>query len=159
MQKPTAPTVVDVTASWPGGSRPAPPRSRGGPVDGQVRHHLAGVVGVVGDLAAVQVRGQRDEALGGEAVADVDDVVVEAPPLLDDDDAGAGAGLAEWRGSRGPGPLPLLGEGDVLAGVLFVLEGHATDRRTRLASGPAARRSQSPSIRPMISFWISVVPP
>ena len=49
------------------------PFSPGGAVDGQVRHHLAGVVGAVGDLAAVEVGGQRHKALGCKPVADVDD--------------------------------------------------------------------------------------
>ena len=55
---------------------------------------LAGLVGLGGGLAVVQVGRQRDEALGGEAVAHVLDVGHQPPPLLDHDHAGAGP-LAE----------------------------------------------------------------
>ena len=56
------------------------------------RHHrLARLVGLTGLhlLAVVEVGRQRDEAGRGEAVADVVDVVDEAPPLLDHDHARA----------------------------------------------------------------------
>ena len=39
-------------------------------------------------VPVVEVRGQRDEPGGGEAVTHVLDVVDEAPPLLDHDDPG-----------------------------------------------------------------------
>ena len=40
----------------------------------------------------IEIGRERDEAFGGEAVGDALDVVVEAPPLLDDDDGGMRAG-------------------------------------------------------------------
>src|SRR5437899_5475267 len=72
------------------------------------RHEeLAGPVGLVGRLAVVHVGRQRGEALGGEAVTDVLDVLYESPPLLDHEHARALArrgrcevtgGLAAVRG-------------------------------------------------------------
>ena len=124
MQKPTAPTLLEVTASWPSRKSTAPPRSLRGPVDGQGHHHLARAVGVVRGLAAVQVGGEGDEALLRQAVADVGDVVGEAPPLLDDDDARAAAALGEGevavRGAVAAGERGVLAgrAGGVVAGVL-----------------------------------------
>jgi hypothetical protein len=61
------------------------------------RHHLLlGLVRLLGGLAVEQVRRQRDVALRGEAVANAADVIVDPPPLLEHDDAGAFAlGLGE----------------------------------------------------------------
>ena len=83
-------------------------------LDGERHHERPGLVGVVGDAAAVQIGGQRDEALAGESFADIGDVVVETPPLLDDDhpgprrvegrsaqDPAAGRGRAARRGIGG----------------------------------------------------------
>ena len=53
--------------------------------------------------AVEEVRRQGDEALGGEPVGDVADVVDQAPPLLHDDDAGA------VRRSLGFGEVALAG--------------------------------------------------
>ena len=61
-------------------------------VDRQLAHHLAGLVGVVGHPPAVQVGREGHKTCGGEAVGNCGDVVVEPPPLLDHDDAGARAG-------------------------------------------------------------------
>ena len=60
-----------------------------GPLDRQVLHQPAGLVGVVRGGAAEQVGREGDEALGGKPVGDVLDVLRQAPPLLDDDQAGA----------------------------------------------------------------------
>jgi hypothetical protein len=62
-------------------------------VDGQVRHELARLVAVVRGGGAVEVGGERDEALGREPVGDVLDVAREVPLLLDDDHALPGSGL------------------------------------------------------------------
>src|SRR5262249_18930789 len=51
-------------------------------------HHLAGLVGVLGELAVIEVGHDRGEAGGGVALGDGLDLVVDAPPLLDDDDTG-----------------------------------------------------------------------
>jgi hypothetical protein len=62
---------------------------------GQFRHQPAGLVRVVGGLAAEQVRRQRHEAFLREPVGDVDDVVGKPPPLLDDDHPRASSGLRQ----------------------------------------------------------------
>ena len=61
-------------------------------------HQLRGLVHlrVAGDLAVIEVRGQRHEPLPGEAVGHVLDVVDQAPVLLDHEDARPGAPL--WHG-------------------------------------------------------------
>jgi hypothetical protein len=69
----------------------------GGLADGQLLHERAGLVGVVGGGAAVEVEGERDEALGGEPVGHVLDVRRQTPPLLDHHDAGAAARLRDAR--------------------------------------------------------------
>jgi hypothetical protein len=64
------------------------------------RHHrLARFVGLSGShlLAVVQVRGQRDEAGCRESVADVLNVVDQAPPLLDDDHSSATPALGSGQ--------------------------------------------------------------
>ena len=54
------------------------------------RHHLLfGLARLAGGLAAVEVGGQGEEALGGEPVADRAYVPVKAPPLLQHDRRGA----------------------------------------------------------------------
>ena len=54
------------------------------------RHHLlARLIGLGRGLAVVQIGGQGHEALAGQPVADLLDVVDQAPPLLDHDEAGA----------------------------------------------------------------------
>ena len=65
-------------------------------------HQLAGLVhlGVLGEVAVVQVGAQRDEPLGGEPVGHLLDAGVEAPPLLHDDQAGSGAALREGEVPR-----------------------------------------------------------
>ena len=67
----------------------------GGLLDVQRHHHLGGLVGLLQrDLgAAVQVGRQRDEPLRGVPVAHLLDLLIEAPPLLDDGDAGTAAGV------------------------------------------------------------------
>ena len=45
-------------------------------------------LGVLGDVAVVQVGGERDEALGREPVAHLLDLRDDAPPLLHDEDTG-----------------------------------------------------------------------
>ena len=64
-----------------------------GAVGRQLGHQPGGLVhlGVLGQLAVVEVRYQRDEARGTEPIGLRLDAGVEAPPLLHDDDAGAGA--------------------------------------------------------------------
>jgi hypothetical protein len=63
------------------------------PVEGA--HQLARLVRALGHSATVEVDRQDDEALLGVAACDVADVVVEAPPLLDEHHAGALALAAE----------------------------------------------------------------
>lgn len=48
-------------------------------------HQLLGLVGPIGGLAAEEVGRERQEAGDREAVADVLDLVIETPPLLQDD--------------------------------------------------------------------------
>src|SRR5207249_3217241 len=63
-------------------------------LDIERHHHLRGLVGLVHrDLAAVHVGRERDEALARVPVAHLFDLLVEPPPLLDHDDAGAAAAL------------------------------------------------------------------
>src|SRR3954447_24894708 len=64
-----------------------------GLVHGHGHHLLLRLVRLLGGLAAVEVGREREEALLGEAVADLADVVVEPPPLLEDDHTGASAGV------------------------------------------------------------------
>ena len=61
------------------------------PIRRQRVHQLGGLVhlGVLRHLAVVQVGRQGRESLVGQLVAHALDVGVEAPPLLEDDDAGA----------------------------------------------------------------------
>jgi hypothetical protein len=77
----------------------------GGLLDRELLHQLARLGGVVRGGAAVEVGRERDEALRGEPVGDVGDVVRQPPPLLDDDDAraaaGGGDGEVTVRRSRG----------------------------------------------------------
>jgi hypothetical protein len=87
----------------------------------QLRHRLLrvelprerhGLVLVVRDPAAEQIRRQRHEPLAGEPVAHVGNVIVQAPPLLDDDHAGAGAALRHGQVAvRG---APVAREADIL---------------------------------------------
>jgi hypothetical protein len=85
-------------------------------VDGQLGHQPARLVGVVGRGAAVEVGGERDEALAGQPVGDAGDVLGQAPPLLDDDHARARAGLRDREVAvRRTAPAR---EGGVLQGVL-----------------------------------------
>ena len=60
----------------------------GRPVDLHRHHRLGRLVGLGHRHAVVEVRRQCDEPGGGEAVADVADVVDQSPPLLDHDDPG-----------------------------------------------------------------------
>jgi hypothetical protein len=64
-----------------------------GPVGGHRLHQLAGLVhlGVLGQIAVVEVGGEGDEPFGGETVGHLLDARVESPPLLDDDQTGPGA--------------------------------------------------------------------
>ena len=73
----------------------------GGLLDVQRHHELAGLVGLGGRLAVVQVGREGHEPLGGEAVADVFDVGHQAPPLLDDDDRDAPAALGHGQVALG----------------------------------------------------------
>ena len=65
--------------------------------DVEGHEELARFVGLGRELAVVHVRREGDEAFSGEAVGDARDVGVQAPPLLEDDDALAAAarGLRE----------------------------------------------------------------
>jgi hypothetical protein len=75
------------------------------------RHHqLARAVGLGRRLPVVQVRGERGEAGGGEAVDDLLDVRHEAPPLLDHEHAGP-----VGRGEVALARAAVAGEGDDLA--------------------------------------------
>ncbi len=75
----------------------------------ELHGELARIVGLARPPAVVEVRRERDEALAREAIGDVPDVRHEAPPLLDDDDAGA---LAAAR------------RGEVAVGGAVAAEGH-----------------------------------
>src|SRR4051812_31394832 len=71
-------------------------------------HLLLGLVRLVRRLAVEQVGGQRDEALAGKAVADAADVVVQTPPLLQDDEPGALViGFRQVTGGAAPVGLEL----------------------------------------------------
>ena len=97
MQKPTTPMVGRPVRSSEevDGAR----QVLGGPLEVERHHELAGFVGLVGVGAVVEVGGQGDEALGGEALAHVFDVGHQTPVLLDDQDTGAAAAGRVWRGS------------------------------------------------------------
>ena len=69
MQKPTTPTPAPLTRAVATRSSTAPPMSFAACVEVERHHELAGLVGLGRGLAVVEVGGQRDEALGGEAVA------------------------------------------------------------------------------------------
>src|SRR5690606_13173210 len=64
-------------------------------------HQLPGLVRLIDHLAVVEVGGERYEAFLREAVADVLDVAVEAPPFLDNDDALAGSAFGFRQVARG----------------------------------------------------------
>src|SRR5689334_16304510 len=55
-------------------------------VDRKIVHHLAGLVRVRCDAAAIKVGSDAEEAFVGVAGGNVLDVIVEAPPFLDDED-------------------------------------------------------------------------
>ena len=65
----------------------------GRPLHPERHHGLARLVGLGHRDPVIEVGGQRHEPGGGEAIADVADMVDQAPPLLNHDDPGAGAGL------------------------------------------------------------------
>ena len=71
--------------------------SRAGAIGRHRLHQLARLVhlGVLGEVAVVQVGGERDEALGGEPVGHLLDAGVESPPLLHDDQARAGPAVGQ----------------------------------------------------------------
>jgi hypothetical protein len=96
----------------------------------QLLHELAGLVGVVGGGAAVEVGCERDEALRGEPVGHVGDVARQPPPLLDHDDAGSAP--CRGDGEVTVGGAAAGGERDVLQWVL----GHARHHTTRLHETP-----------------------
>src|SRR5262245_51964214 len=114
MQKPTAPTLAPTVASSPRSADTAPSRSRA--ARGISRP-------IMSRPAAVEIGRERDEAVAREAVAHVADVVDEAPPLLDHEDAGPAA----RRGPREIAPygLPAARELDVTSGAI----GHARSLR------------------------------
>ncbi len=56
-------------------------------------HEGIGSVAVAGDLATVEIDGQCGVSLAGKSPGHGTDVVVEAPPLMDDDQSGAGGAL------------------------------------------------------------------
>ena len=101
MQKPMTPTLPPASPRPAGDLVDGAAHVLGGLLDVQRHHQLAGLVGLGGRLAVVQVGGEGDEALGGEAVAHVLDVVDQPPPLLDHDDAGAAARTPGRPGSPG----------------------------------------------------------
>ena len=73
----------------------------------------------IGDLGAViEVRRQGDEALLGELVGGAADLVVQAPPLLDDDDSRSIARVG--RGQVATGGATVTREFDVLTGHAYV---------------------------------------
>lgn len=63
----------------------------------QLGHHLSGLLAIVGDPPAVEVRGQCHEPLVGQPVCDVLDVVGQPPPFLDDDHSRSGAEAGRAR--------------------------------------------------------------
>src|SRR5439155_20418960 len=69
----------------------------------ELLHPFAGLLWVPGHFAFVKVRREGDEVFLSQAAGDVLDVVVQTPPLLDDQDTGAGArasGASVKTGSR-----------------------------------------------------------
>ena len=64
MQKPTAPTPLPVISGAAGQVLRRARDVLGGLVHGQAHQQLAGLVGLVGLGAVVEVRRERDEALG-----------------------------------------------------------------------------------------------
>ena len=92
MQKPTAPTPVPVVSGRLSRYWAAPCDVLGRAVHRQAHQQPLRLVGLAGGGAVVEVGRQGDEALGGEPVGDVADVVDQPPPLLDDDDARAATG-------------------------------------------------------------------
>ena len=99
MQKPTAPTPLPSTSSRPARYCAAPWMSLRRAVHRQAHQQPLGLVRLVGARAVEEVRREGDEALGGEPVGDVADVVDQAPPLLHHDDARAVRRSPASRGS------------------------------------------------------------
>jgi hypothetical protein len=60
---------------------------RGSVGEVEVAHHVLGFRRIKGDVAPVDVRHQSPVAAFGEPVDDALDLVVEPPPLLDNNDA------------------------------------------------------------------------
>ena len=109
-----------------------------GPRDVEGHHHLPGLVGRLGNVAVVEVRRERDEALCGEAVGHVLYVRDEPPPLLYDDDAGAAAPFGQRQiPSRRPAVALKL---DHLAGHLFPVPPEGEDCRATSGNLPAPPR-------------------
>ena len=63
-----------------------------GPRDLEIQHQATGRVGFGPGLPAVEIGRQGDEALAGQPVADISDVIDQPPPLLDHQDAGTPPG-------------------------------------------------------------------
>lgn len=90
MQNPTTPTLACPEQHDRRVDRPDIFLAGGGEV--QRHHQLACAIRLGGSLAVVQVGRQRSEAGRGETVDDVLDVRHKAPPFLNDQYTGAGAG-------------------------------------------------------------------
>ena len=67
----------------------------GGALDVERHHELGRLVGLLRELAAVDVGGQGHEALRRESVAGLLDLVVHAPPLLEHDHTPAGPAVGQ----------------------------------------------------------------
>src|SRR3979409_2578613 len=85
-------------------------------LDREGAHQRVGFTRVMGRLAAEEIGGESDEALGRESVAHIDYVVGQPPPFLDDHDTGA---LARRRpGEISVRLVAVARKGDVLARVV-----------------------------------------
>ena len=107
MQNPTTPIESPIVASCVGEEVDRTAHVAPGPIGRHRLHQLAGLVhlGVLGELAVVEVGGERDEPLGGEPIGHLLDAGVEPPPLLDDDQSGAGPAVGQRQVPRRTGAV------------------------------------------------------
>jgi hypothetical protein len=91
MQKPTAPTFVLVTASWPSRKSTAPDRSCAARSTGSSVMSLPASSASCAVLPPNRSGASATNPSAASRSVTVGDVVGQAPPLLDDDDAGTGA--------------------------------------------------------------------
>ena len=95
MQNPTTPIESPVVASWSGEEVDRTAHVAPRPIGRHRLHQLAGLVhlGVLGEVAVVEVGARATNPSAGEAVGHLLDAGVEPPPLLHDDQTRAGSAV------------------------------------------------------------------